>query len=354
MRISQTMRKRGLSLVAVAVLAATAAPAHAATSQVQASAVPSIVLYSSQGYDSTMAKAFTATGAANVSLVDDSTGNLLARISAEKNNPHWDVVWFDGDGTMRGEADQGLLLTGWNVADSANYTALGKKLVPSDHAYFPTGITAAGVIVYNTKKLTAARAPKEWTDLLTPVYKGAVAENDPAFSGPAYSYISGQLYRQGMGNIAAGEQYFTKLKANGLKIFQTNDPTLHSVVTGANLAGVVQDSAYYAAAADGAPIGVVYPKSGVTTLPGVIAINAKSKNLAAAEAFVNYVLSTTGQQTMVHDPNDSDSYFTPIIKGITALPAVKSAGKNFQILSPVWAGAHATEIKTWFHISIVQ
>ena len=55
-------------------------------------------------------------------------------------------------------------------------------------------------------------------------------------------------------------------------------------------------------------------------LPSVVAINARSKHVAAAEAFVNYILSQTGQNVMVHDPNDSDSYFTPIIKGITALP----------------------------------
>lgn len=56
----------------------------------------------------------------------------------------------------------------------------------------------------------------------------------------------------------------------------------------------------------------------------------------AAEAFVNYVLSQTGQQKMVHDPNDSDSYYTPLIAGITPLPSVKSAVSSFQALDPIW------------------
>ena len=332
MQLTHFVRARRLSALALVLLAG-AAPLHIAHATSSAAPV-SLVLYSAQGYD--------------------STGNILARIQAEKNNPHWDVVWFDGDGTMRSLANQNLLLTHWTPANSANYIPLGKKLVPSDHAYFPTGVTAAGVIVYNTRKLTPAQAPKDWTDLLSSQFKGAVAENDPAYSGPAYPYIAGQIYRQGKGNIATGEQFFSKLKANGLKIFQTNDPTLHSVQTGANLVCVVQDSAYYAAAATGAPIGVVYPKSGVTALPGVIAINAKSKHIAAAEAFVNYVLSQTGQNKMVHDPNDSDSFFTPLIKGITPLPSVKSNVGSFQLLNPIWAGAHTTEIKTWFHANVVQ
>jgi iron(III) transport system substrate-binding protein len=354
MQLARPFPLRGSSLIALAALAGMALPAQGAAQAHSTSAPVKLVLYSAQGYDSTMAKAYTATGAAQVSLVDDSTGNILARIQAEKNNPHWDIVWFDGDGTMRSLADQNLLLTHWTPANSANYTAFGKKLIPSDHAYFPTGVTAAGVIIYNTKKLTPAQAPADWTDLLTPRFKDAVAENDPAFSGPAFPYIAGQIVRQGSGNVARGEAFFTKLKANGLKIFQTNDPTLHSVQTGARLVGVVQDSAYYAAAVTGAPLGVVYPKSGVTALPGVIAINARSPHVQAAEAFVNYVLSQAGQHTMIHDPNDSDSFYTPIIAGVSALPAVKSRVSSFQLLDPIWAGAHATEIKTWFHSNIVQ
>jgi iron(III) transport system substrate-binding protein len=354
MKVARPFPTRGSSLIALAALAGMALPAQGAAFAHRTQAQVKLVLYSAQGYDSTMAKAYTATGAAQVSLVDDSTGNILARIQAEKNNPHWDIVWFDGDGTMRGLADQNLLLTHWTPANSAGYTAFGKKLIPADHAYFPTGVTAAGVIIYNTKKLTPAQAPSDWTDLLTPRFKDAVAENDPAFSGPAFPYIAGQILRQGGGNIAKGEAFFTKLKANGLKIFQTNDPTLHAVQSGARLVGVVQDSAYYAAAVTGAPLGVVYPKGGVTALPGVIAINAKSAHIQAAEAFVNFVLSKTGQNTMLHDPNDSDSFYTPLINGVTALPAVKSKVSSFQLLDPMWAGAHATEIKTWFHNNIVQ
>jgi iron(III) transport system substrate-binding protein len=157
-----------------------------------------------------------------------------------------------------------------------------------------------------------------------------------------------------MGGLAQGESYYTRLKANGLKIFQTNDPTINSVQTGARMVGIVQDSAYYAAKATGAPLGVVYPKGGVTVLPGVVAINAHSKHLKAAEAFVNYILSTAGQNVMIHDPNDSDSYFNPIIKGVQALPGRQTTGITWQRLDYTWAGAHATEIKTWFHNNVVD
>jgi iron(III) transport system substrate-binding protein len=99
---------------------------------------------------------------------------------------------------------------------------------------------------------------------------------------------------------------------------------------------------------------VVYPPSGVTVLPGVVAINARSTHLAAAKAFVEYILSQAGQSVMIHDPNDSDSFYTPIITGVTALPGRKTTGITWQRLDYTWAGTHATAIKTWFHNNIVQ
>jgi len=345
----------GLSLCAVA-SAAGLAHAHAAIPRAHPDADNSLVLYSAQGYDSTMGKAFGKVSGTQVLLTDDSTGNILAKIAAERNNPHWDVAWFDGDATMQTLDAQGQLYK-WTPAGAGNYTALGRSLIPADKAFYPTGVTAAGVIVYNTRRLSAAQAPTDWNDLLLPRFRNQVAENDPAFSGPAFPLISGMYLRMGGGRanaIVKGEAYYRALKANGLKIFQTNDPTLHSVETGARQIGIVQDSAYYAAKATGAPIGVVYPKGGVTVLPGVVAINARSRRLKAAEAFVNYILSPAGQNVMVHDPNDSDSYYTPIITGVAALPGRQVNGINYQRLDYIWAGQHATEIKTWFHDNIVQ
>ncbi len=330
--------------------------AHAAPSQARAAANNTLVLYSAQGYDSTMGKSFGAASGTQVDLTDDSTGNILAKIAAERNNPHWDVAWFDGDATMQTLDDQGQLYK-WTPSNVGNYTALGKSLVPADKAFYPTGVTAAGVIVYNTRRLSAAQAPKNWNDLLDPRFRDQVAENDPAFSGPAFPLIAGMYLRMGGGRahaVARGEAYYSALKANGLKIFQTNDPTLHSVQTGQREIGIVQDSAYYALKATGAPIGVVYPAGGVTVLPGVVAINARSHNLKAAKAFVNYILSQTGQNVMIHDPKDSDSYYTPIVKNVSALPGHQTSGINYQGLDYIWAGQHATDIKTWFHDNIVR
>src|SRR5579863_1767685 len=65
-----------------------------------------LTLYSAQGYDSDAAKAFQQQTGITTKLVDDSTGNILAKISAEGSNPQWDVAWFDGNVTMQTLDDQ--------------------------------------------------------------------------------------------------------------------------------------------------------------------------------------------------------------------------------------------------------
>jgi len=139
------------------------------------------------------------------------------------------VAWFDGNVTMQSLADQGLLLK-WQSPNASNLTSQGMQYVPSDGSYYPTGITTVGAIAYNTKHIPAAGLPKDWNDLLNPAYKNLIAMNDPAYSGPTYPLIAG--VSQIMGGQDQGKQYFLKLKDNGLKIFQTNDPTLNSVETG--------------------------------------------------------------------------------------------------------------------------
>jgi len=311
-----------------------------------------LTLYSAQGYDSDAAKAFQKQTGITTKLVDDSTGNLLAKIAAEGSNPQWDVTWFDGNVTMQTLADQNLLLK-WQPSNASNLTDTAKKYVASDGTYYPTGITTVGAIAYNTKHVPAAGLPADWNDLLKPAYKNLIAMNDPAYSGPTYPLIAGVA--QVMGGEDQGKQFFSKLKANGLKTFQTNDPTLNSVETGAREFGIIQDSIIYSAIKAGQPIGIIYPTSGVVALPGVIGVAAHGKHQACAQQFVNWVLSSAGQSVMTHhDPTDGDTYFIPAVQGITPVVSRKVDGITLITLDvPKWAGVEA-EYKQWFHSNIVQ
>lgn len=310
-----------------------------------------LTVYSAQGYDSDATKAFQQQTGITTNLVDDSTGNLLAKVAAEGNNPQWDVLWFDGNVTMQDVDNQGYLLK-WKSSNIANYTAQGKSLVAPDYAYYPSGVTAAGAIVYN-KTHAPATLPTDWKDLQNPQYKNLVAENDPAYSGPAFPFIAG--VSQVLGGEDQGKQFFTSLKANGDKIFQTNDPTLSSVKTGAREFAIVQDSAYYGAVAGGATnLGIIYPSSGVAELPSELAVGKNSSHQACAEMFVDWVLSQAGQTVMTHhDPTDGDTYFIEIVNGVTPVVTRQTTGINWvQLDVQKWASVE-DEYKQWFHTNIV-
>ncbi len=320
------------------------------SSSSSASSSQKLVFYSAQGYDQAEATAFQKATGIKVELSDMSTGPLLAKVMAEKQNPKWDVIWFDGNGAMASLDQQNMLLRGFTPATATNYTSLGRSLLPIDHAYFPTGTTAAGAIAYNTTLVPPNEVPTTWSDLLSPFFKGAVGMNNPAISGPTYPLVAGMFKQMG---VSQGMAYFKALKANGLQIFATNGNTLQALENGTIKVAMFQDSAELNAKLSGAHIGVVYPSGGVTLLPSDIAINAKAPDMAAAKKFVTWVLSQQGQKTMQDiQAAGSDSLFQPVTSVIQ--PLVTRPGVVWINVNPVWAGAHQQAWTTWFTNNIVR
>jgi iron(III) transport system substrate-binding protein len=342
---------RGMRSVRVSAAAAFLALAGIVGAVASASAsTPVLVLYSAQGYDQAEATAFQQATGIKVELSDMSTGPLLAKVQAEKQNPQWDVIWFDGNGAMSSLNRQGMLLQGWTPNDVGNYNKLGVKLLPPNHGFFPTGVTAAGALVYNTKLVSAANAPHTWQDLLKPEFRNAVGMNNPAISGPTYPLVAGMFQLMG---VNRGMQYFEALKRNGLKIFPTNGNTLQALLNGTIKVAMFQDSAEINAKLSNDPVNVIYPTTGVTMLPSDIAINAKAPDMAVAKRFVQFVLSGKGQKVM-QDIKDagSDSLFQPVTKVINPLYA--RTGVKWNVVSPVWAGTHQAAWTQWFTDNIVR
>src|SRR5580700_2206812 len=173
------------------------------------SATVPLVVYSAQGYDSAMVKAFHKATGIPVTLDDNSTGPLLTQIEASKNNPKWGLLWVDGATAFAGLDQQGLLQKGFEP--SVSWNSLGTQSLPSDKSYTPTGVTLVAAVVYNTAKVKTP--PTSFAELTGPQWKNQVGMNDPSQSGPTYPFIAGMM--NSMGGVSAGEAYFSRLKANG-------------------------------------------------------------------------------------------------------------------------------------------
>jgi iron(III) transport system substrate-binding protein len=360
-----TTRWTALGVSAVALVGLTGCAGAASASQTGTSSAPKsgtattavepLVLYAAEGFDSVAAKAFTAKTGIPVNLVDDSTGPLLTKIQAEKNNPQWSLLWVDGDTAFSALDQQGMLAT---YAAKGDFNDVGKAIIPSDHSYTPTGTTVMSALIYNAAKTTAV--PATYDDLLGSAYTGKVGMNDPAQSGPTYPFIAGLMNQLGdkTGGVTAGEAYLTKLKANGLHVFPTNGDTLHALETGQIDYGLIQSSAAIGEAlkvkptADFEPKIAYLPKS--TLLPSVIGIDKGASAVQQEEAkkFIDYVVSPEGQAVMLTGDPTGDSLFWHVVNGTKSLPGLPAFPTAYQSIDPAFWGPLQSQVVTWFESNI--
>jgi iron(III) transport system substrate-binding protein len=330
--------------------AASAAATTSSSAAVSPAAVVPLVLYSAQGYDSAMSKAFTKATGIPVSLDDNSTGPLLTQIEASKNNPKWGLLWVDGATAFAGLDTQGLLLKGFEP--SVSWDSLGTASVPADKSYVPTGVTLMGIVAYNKAKVK--NPPTTWQALLSPTWKGQVGMDDPSQSGPTFPLIAGVMNY--LGGVSAGEKYFSTLKSNGLVIHPTNGPTLQALTSGQINLALVQSSAATGATFTDKNIGIEY-LSPATLLPSALGIDAKAPaaEQAEAEKFIEYVLSAAGQKVMQSGDPTGDSLYYPVVNGVSPLPALPSlASVKTQTINPYTWGPQEAAVNTWFDSNVVR
>lgn len=308
-------------------------------------------LYSSMGYAKATTEAFTKKTGIKVALVYDSGGPLLTKVSAEKSNPQWHALWIEGDMAFATLGQDGALAS---YTPKASYNEVGTKLVPADHTYAPVTSSTMAALLCNAVKVPTP--PASYQDLLGDAWKGRLGMNDPSQSGPTYTFIAGVL--QQMGGVSQGEEYFGKLKANGLKVLPTNGDTVHALETGAIDCGLVQSIAAtgeilkVAPTAAFKPTATYLPQS--TLLPGVIGISAKAGDKAKkdAEAFEDYILSPEGQKVMQSAQPQGASLYWPLIDGVTKLDALAPMPTAYQRLDPKVWGPQQGDIVTWFSNTI--
>ena len=335
--------------------AASAAPASAAASTAATPAASrtltgTLALYSSTDTAQQVADAFAKLTGVKVNNYNDDAGVVLARIEAEAGHPQADVYLLsDAEGTA-GLGQQGRLQP-YLSPQRSTMSSLALQVSDPTGLFTAVGLSGAGPFTYNTKKLTAATAPKDWPDLLNPAFKDQIAMTDPAFSGPSYGAIFGILQRMG---DAAGWTYIQGLFANGMKVFKTNTPTLAAVTSGGRSIALAQDSAtFYDVVAQGSPLAVAYPTSGTVLQGDVVGIETKASNLDAAQAFVDYVLSVTGQTTEIGDAVSGkgvsgDAWIIPVQPGVAQNAARIATGINWTIIDLQQAASQEASIKSRF------
>ena len=330
---------------------ATASPALAAkTGKENAKKKVPLIVYSAQGYDQAIVHAFSAATGIPTRLDTNSTGPLLAQIQASKSNPHWGLLWVDGQTAFAQLDNEHLLVRGFEP--KVKWNNLGKSALPKDKSFVPTGVTLVPAIGYTSKVVKSP--PKSWSTLLSAKWKGAVGMNTPSQSGPTYPLIAGLMNH--LGSVAKGEAFLEKLKRNGLVIHTTNGPTMAALASGQIKIAMVQSTAAIGAEHTDPTLRVKY-LSPVTMLPSNIGIDAKATKTQIAEAkrFATFVLSKLGQAVMKTGTPTGDSLYYPVLQGIAPRPGLPSLSSvKLQRTNPYEWGPRESSVNSWFVDTITK
>jgi iron(III) transport system substrate-binding protein len=220
-----------------------------------------------------------------------STG-LANKLLAEKNYPRADVFWSN-------EPVRTLVLKSRGVL--APYKSPVADGIPANFrdtdAYW-TGFSARiRVIVYNTKLVKGQETPKSIYDLIDPKWRGQVAIADPRFGSTSFHVAA--LYAD-LGDEKADE-FFRKLKANGVKIAPGNSVVRDLVVKGDVKMGLTDTDDANVALEDKQPVAMVLPDRdgmGAPLMPNMVSLIAGSPHAEAGKKLIDHLLSPEVERTL--------------------------------------------------------
>jgi len=179
----------------------------------------------------------------------------------------------------------------------------------SDDGYAYVTNAARLLLIYNTNKVSPAEAPRAWTDLLDPKWKGKVATGHPAFSGCTGVWVVGmrKLY---------GWRYFEQLARNNPRIGRSGVDPVTLVTAGEASVGLAAAGNAYPSAERGNPMGISYPTDGLSLCVMPSAIPANAPHLNAAKLFMEWLLSQGYARLVAADGTE------PTVGGVPPRPGM--------------------------------
>jgi iron(III) transport system substrate-binding protein len=199
----------------------------------------------------------------------------------------------------------------------ANYTPAGAStLLPafqavSDPGYMYPSSATAHVLIYNSMQVKPADAPKTWTDLLDPRWKGRVATGHPAFSGCTGIWVLALTKKYGW-------SYFEKLAKNNPRIGRSGNDPVTLINAGECLVGPAPGNTAFQQVDKGNPIAPVYPTDGASLCLGPSSVMASAPHPNAARLFMEWLMSDAFSKLSVANHGD------PVHPGVALTSGQKS------------------------------
>jgi len=284
--------KTSAGLLVLSLLGALTSPVMAASDPAlleAARAEGKVVVYGSwpAAAMAAISEKFQATTGVAVEFVPLATGPATERFLTEigAGVPNVDVFQVSDLGPYIDFAAKDLLA----AYQSPEYAAIPAQYKDADGRWVILAINAEN-IAYNTDLIEEADAPKQWQDLLNPVFKGRIAIPDAKAGGTGYLfyYAMRSLY---------GQEFHDQLAALEPQLYVATAAQGQAVVSGeaAVAAGLLHYTPINTLRSDPtAPIALVWPEP-VPLAVRAAAISKHAPRPNAAKVFMDFIASAEGQ-----------------------------------------------------------
>jgi len=250
-----------------------------------------------------------------VEILNKNTVQGIAYVRELPVGQRPDVFWASAP-------DAFAVLSGLGLLDKVD--ALANKAVPAKVGNYPIndpagmflGQALAGYgLMWNTRYMAAHKlpAPRQWADLMKPVYFGHVAMSAPSRSGTTHLTVETMLQGEGWDK---GWSQLLQIAGNCAAITERSFGVPDGVNNGQYGVGLVIDFFGLAGKYSGFPVEFVYPDV-TAVVPANIGIVAGGKNAEEAKKFVSFTISAEGQALLLD----------PKISRLPLLPPAEMGGK---------------------------
>jgi iron(III) transport system substrate-binding protein len=253
-----------------------------------------------------------------------STGELGARMLAEKDNPQADCVWGWAVTNMSEFVPKGMLV---------KYKPKGWNKIPA-HFKDPNGYWTAidlyaAALVPNTKVLQSKNLPmpKGWNDLLNPVYKDMLIMPNPASSGTGFLQVASLLvmldpdYKNKPVEKNKAWDFLKKLDKNMGQYIKSGSKPAKLTAAGEYAIGCSFAFVYSSLKKKGFPVALVLPEEGAGYELESNALLKGAKHEKAAKKFLDWAIS---KSAMNQYAKFKLGVTYPNIQGPKDLPALKT------------------------------
>ena len=227
-----------------------------------------------------------------VNYVRMSTGEALARLEAEKDNPQFDIMWGGPIDTYIAGSNEGM----FTQYESPNVDNLLDKDKYQDPNNYWSGIYLGSLGFATNKDFLAAHpgleAPTSWDDLLKPEFQDQLLVAHPSTSGTSYTAMATILQLKGEDE---GWKYLNEYADQVLQFTKSGSAPAKFVGAGEGAVGVVFSHDIVKQIEAGLPLVLSFPEDGTGYEIGGMAIVNGAQHLDAAQKWYDWALTPDAQ-----------------------------------------------------------